>query len=58
MKKLNKIALAMLASQVAVTSHLMAEEGDEVTVKTKGGLVIEAGEYSVQLGGRIQFDYN
>jgi phosphate-selective porin OprO/OprP len=58
MKKLNKIALAMLASQVAVTSHLLAEEGDEVTVKTKGGLVIEAGDYSVQLGGRIQYDYN
>ncbi len=59
MTKLNRIALAMLASQLAVTSHLMADEdGDEIAVKTKGGLSVTSGDYTIKIGGRIQYDYN
>jgi phosphate-selective porin OprO/OprP len=58
MTKFNRIALAILASQVATSGYVLADESKGVEVKTKGGLEVKAGDYSIKFGGRIQWDYN
>jgi len=49
--KLTAVALAALA-MISSTANA------EIKVSTKGGLKVESGDYKVQIGGRIQYDYN
>lgn len=49
--KLTAVAFAAIA-MISSTANA------EVNVSTNGGLKIESGEYKVQIGGRIQYDYN
>ena len=53
MKK--QLALAVISTLTAL-SH--AANAEEVVVSTKNGLSISDGENAVQIGGRIQYDYN
>jgi len=50
-----KLAAALVVATSLISANVNA---DEVKVSTKGGLKIESGEYKVQIGGRIQYDYN
>lgn len=52
--KIKLIAALLAATAMASTSSANAE----VKVSTKGGLKVESGDYKIELGGRIQYDYN
>lgn len=54
MKMNMKLTAVILAACALITTNAQAE----VKVSTKGGLKISSGDYSVQVGGRIQYDYN
>ncbi|NNL57475.1 MAG: ATPase [Pseudomonadales bacterium] len=62
--KVNAITKAIAAASVAVASLAQAgsvsTDGADLILKTKGGLALATADkqYSVQLGGRIQYDYN
>lgn len=47
--------ILILCLGISLSCGLSAEE---VTVSTKGGLSVKAGEYSFKVVGRLQFDYN
>lgn len=49
-----KLMATLFAASVFATTSASAE----VKVSTKGGLKITSGDYKVQVGGRIQYDYN
>lgn len=49
-----KLSAALLAASMFVS----ANAGAEVEVSTKGGLKITSGDFKVEIGGRIQYDYN
>lgn len=44
-------AVAIVTTSVSVVSA-------EVKVSTKGGLKVTSGDYKIEIGGRIQYDYN
>lgn len=49
-----KLAAVVLAACALITTSAQAE----VKVSTKGGLKVSSGDFSVKVGGRIQYDYN
>jgi len=49
-----KLIAALIAASMFGTTNVNAE----VKVSTKGGLKISSGDYKIQIGGRIQYDYN
>lgn len=50
-----RLVVALLAAIVMVFTPVA---NAEVKVSTKGGLKVTSGDYEIQLGGRIQYDYN
>lgn len=54
MKIKMKLAAVVLAACALITTSAQAE----VKVSTKGGLKVSSGDFSVKVGGRIQYDYN
>ena len=48
------LLVILLAVSGLMTSEVMAE----VEVSTKGGLKVTSGDFSMEFGGRIQYDYN
>jgi len=48
----------LIAALIAASAFGAAKANAEVKVSTKGGLKISSGDYKVQIGGRIQYDYN
>lgn len=49
-----KLIAALVAASVMASTNANAE----VKVSTKGGLKVSSGDYKIQIGGRIQYDYN
>lgn len=47
-----------MAALVAASTLISTAANAEVKVSTKGGLKVSAGDYSVQIGGRLMYDYN
>lgn len=50
----NKLVAALIGASAFAATNANAE----VKVSTKGGLKVTSGDYSIQVGGRIQYDYN
>ena len=50
--------LKLIAALIAASAFSATNANAEVKVSTKGGLKVSSGDYSVQVGGRIQYDYN
>jgi len=50
--------IKLIAALVAATAMASTNANAEVKVSTKGGLKVSSGDYKVQIGGRIQYDYN
>ena len=48
----------LIAALIAASGFWAANANAEVNVSTKGGLKVTSGDYSIQIGGRIQYDYN
>ena len=51
-----KLNTTLLLTLLLGTASANAQEGVEVS--TKGGLKVTSGDFSVEIGGRIQYDYN
>ncbi len=49
-----KLIAGVIAASIAAAPVAQAE----VKVSTKGGLKVSSGDYKIQIGGRIQYDYN
>ncbi|NVJ60166.1 MAG: ATPase [Gammaproteobacteria bacterium] len=58
--KLQIIAGAVTAALISSASFAgsVTTDGDDLKIKTKGGLEVSSGDFSLQIGGRIQWDYN
>ena len=50
--------IKLVAALIAVNAFATTNANAEVKVSTKGGLKVTSGDYSIQIGGRIQYDYN
>jgi len=50
--------LKLIAAMIAASAFGATSANAEVKVSTKGGLKVSSGDYSFQVGGRIQYDYN
>ncbi len=50
--------IKLLASLFASTALLASPANAEVKVSTKGGLKVTSGDASIQIGGRLMYDYN
>jgi len=48
----------LIAALIAASAFGASSANADVKVSTKGGLKISSGDYNVQIGGRIQYDYN
>ncbi len=48
----------LIAALIAASAFGATSANAEVKVSTKGGLKVSSGDYNVQIGGRIQYDYN
>ena len=48
----------LIAALIAVSALGATSANAEVKVSTKGGLKVSSGDFNVQIGGRIQYDYN
>ena len=53
--KMKFLAAALVATSITLTTPAV---NAEVKVSTKGGLSVKSGDYSIKIGGRIQYDYN
>ncbi len=54
------LAAAIMLSSTMTIAGTVASDGADLIIKTKGGLEVSTTDkqYSVKLGGRIQYDYN
>jgi len=48
----------LMAAVVAACALISTSVNAEVKISTKGGLKVTSGDYKIQIGGRIQYDYN
>lgn len=48
----------LIAVLIAATTLSSVSANAEIEVSTKGGLKVSSGDYNIQIGGRIQYDYN
>ncbi len=48
----------LIAALIAASVFGATSANAEVKVSTKGGLKVSSGDFKVQIGGRIQYDYN
>jgi len=53
-------AVAAALMSTAASAGTVTTDGTDLKIKTKGGLEVKTadGDYSIQIGGRIQWDYN
>ncbi len=63
MKKLSALSMAVLVAAMqspVATAGTVTSDGADLVIKTKGGLKVWTADknYSIQLGGRIMYDYN
>jgi len=54
------MACALLAGNTSTLAGTVTTEGEDIILKTKGGLEVKtaSGEYSFRIGGRVHFNYN
>lgn len=50
--------IKLIAALVAATTMASTNANAEVKVSTKGGIKVESGDFSAQIGGRLMYDYN
>jgi len=57
-KGYSKMNIKLMISLLAVSLMFVSSVKAQVKVSTKGGLKVTSGDYEIQIGGRLQYDYN